>query len=123
MKILLDLFPAHLAVAPETYVDDFTSETSGKGVHYVATTRTLIVENDRGELVVVVAQDAPNGAQIIFREKLLDYTKATNSKGEHRAITLSGKRLAFSKDSNCGCGSRLKSWNAYKTLHSIQDTF
>ena len=33
----------------------------------------------------------------------------------HRIITDTGKAISFSKKGTCACGSRLVSWNPYKT--------
>jgi hypothetical protein len=57
---------------------------------------------------------------IVFQEK---YSKdellgPEGSKKTYKLTTESGKMLAFQKDTNCGCGSRLRSWNPYKTLTS-----
>lgn len=120
MKVLSDIFPAHLAVVPADFTDDITSLTSApatKGAHYVATTRVIVTEE-----LIVVAQDSPDGAQIIFREKYAEFLPPADKKGDYRVVTESGKMLAFKKDSNCGCGSRLRSWNAYKTIVSMRDS-
>jgi len=125
MKIIHDVFPAHLSVAPADYSEDFTSIRS-KGnpdeVFYRDITRVVLVEDEIG-LTVWVAQDSPTGPQIIFQERLAILHKADKPEQDSHAKTVSGKILAFSKDNNCGCGSRLKSWNPYRTLHSIKDQF
>lgn len=117
MRIIRDVFPAHLAVVPAgeiADVYDLKSSPATKGSHYVATTRVVVTDE-----AVIVAQDSPNGAQIIFQEKYEVFLKGD----ENRVVTKSGKMLAFSKDTNCGCGSRLRSWNPYRTLNSIKDNF
>jgi len=40
---------------------------------------------------------------------------------DSQLLTESGKGLAFRRQDNCGCGSRLRAWNPYKTLNSIKD--
>lgn len=117
MKILKDVFPAHLAVVPAGFLSDvydLKSAPATEGAHYLATTR-VIVTND----TIVVAQDSPEGAKIVFQEKYEVFL----TEGEFRVVTLSGKMLAFKKDTNCGCGSRLRSWNPYRTLNSMKDEF
>lgn len=119
MKIRLDVFPAHLAVVPEGFTEDVTALNSApatEGAHYLATTRVIVTDE-----LIVVAQDSPNGAQIIFREKYDEFFPAKDVKNDSRVVTKSGKMLAFKKDTNCGCGSRLRGWNAYKTINSIKD--
>jgi len=119
MKIITDIFPAHVAVAPEgafENLEDLKSNANNPKSHYVGTTRVVVFDN-----VVVVAVDSNEGAKIIFREKYANYLKADTPPDEHRLITESGKMMAFRKDTNCGCGSRLRSWNPYKTVNSIMD--
>jgi hypothetical protein len=115
MKILLDVFPAHtVAAAPGQFehVEDIKSDPATPETHYVGTTRVILTEE-----MIIVAQDSPEGAKIIFRERYHTFLPGT----ENRVVTDSGKMLAFKKDTNCGCGSRLRGWNPYKTLNSIKD--
>ncbi len=125
MRIVHDIFPAHLSVAPSDYSEDvFSIKSQGNpaGVFYRDITRVVLVEDERG-LTIWVAQDAPTGPQIIFQERLAEFHKSDKPEQDSHARTVSGKILAFCKDSNCGCGSRLKSWNPYRTLHSVKDNF
>ena len=124
-RIIQDTFPAHLSVASADYSDDvFSINAQGnpEEVYYRDITRIVLVEDEKG-LSIWVAQDSPTGAQIIFQERLAEFYKADKPEQVSRAKTVSGKLLAFQKDSNCGCGSRLKSWNPYRTLHSVKDSF
>ncbi len=119
MIIITDIFPAHVAVAPAgafENLEELKSNQNDPRSHYVATTRVVVFDN-----MVVVAVDSPEGAKIIFREKYSNYFKGDSPEKEHRLITESGKMMAFRKDTNCGCGSRLRSWNPYKTVNSIMD--
>ena len=119
MKIRADIFPAHLAVVPAGFTDDVTSLNSSpatKDAYYLATTRVIVTYE-----IIIVAQDSPTGAQIVFRERYNEFLPSPDKKSDYRVVTESGKMLAFKKDSNCGCGSRLRSWNAYKTIDSIKD--
>lgn len=119
MKILADIFPAHLAVVPAGFIEDITelkSAPATQGAHYLATTRVIITDT-----MIVVAQDSPDGAQIVFRETYSEFLDGRVTKTDLRVVTTSGKMLAFKKDTNCGCGSRLRSWNAYKTITSMKD--
>jgi len=122
MRIVHDVFPCHLSVAPATYVESIRSKGNPDEVFYRDITRVVLVEDEIG-LTIWVAQDAPNGPQIIFQERLAEFIKADKPEQDAHATTVSGKTLAFSKDNNCGCGSRLKSWNPYRTLHSVKDQF
>ena len=119
MKILVDVFPAHLQVAPANVLSDVSElkpSPAKEGLFYVATTRSLITEEE-GIQKVVVAVDSPDGAQIIFLEELEEAFEDKSTK-TYRVVTKSGKMLAFTKDTNCGCGSRLRAWNPYRTLYS-----
>lgn len=115
MKIIHDIFPAHLSVAPPTYTGEIKAESSGRDYPYVAETRTIITQTN-----IMVAIDTPTGAQVIFNE---EYDPATliippKQDQEGSVTTVSGKRLVFKKAESCGCGSRLRSWNPYKTIYS-----
>ena len=119
MKVVLDVFPAHLAVVAAGIFEDvydLGSNPPTPEAFYRATTRVVVTDT-----LIIVAQDSPNGAQIIFQEKYVTFLPAADKKSDFRVITESGKMLAFQKDTNCGCGSRLRSWNPYKTLSSMKD--
>lgn len=121
MKIVVDIFPAHVQVAPPnvfTDVHTLNSYPHQEGAFYVGTTRVILMDVE-ADKVVLVAQDSPQGAQIVFKEKIDTFIDQID--GTYRLITVSGKALAFSKDTNCGCGSRLRSWNPYKTVNSMKD--
>ena len=121
MKIVVDIFPAHVQVAPPnvfTDVHTLNSYPHQEGAFYVGTTRVILMDVEANK-VVLVAQDSPQGAQIVFKERINTFIDEID--GTYRLITVSGKTLAFSKDTNCGCGSRLRSWNPYRTLQSIKD--
>lgn len=89
------------------------------GTRQVATARVIISANpDR----ITIAQDGPQGPEVVFQESYdpasyfrnLLNTRTTTAGTESYLTTLSGKQIAFLRDSSCGCGSRLKSWNPYK---------
>lgn len=119
MKILQDVFPANFTITPPnllTDVHDLSPISPPPGGALVQTTRVIITETN-----ITVAQDAPSGAQIIFNERYTFFEKAKKDTETSYIITENGKFIAFRKDTNCGCGSRLRSWNPYKTLNSIRD--
>lgn len=117
MRIIIDLFPSHFVAAPAASYEpltDLKSQPVPKDAGYVSKARVVVTEE-----LIAVAQDGPTGAQIVFQEA---YTEPPIIKdGEYWLTTKSGKQLSFKKDTNCGCGSRLRSWNAYRTLTSIKD--
>ena len=119
MKIILDRFPCHLAAAPAgTYedVEELRSFEPTPGSTYMETTRIIMTES-----TIFVAKDGPEGPQIVFREKYDQAIIADKVTDDSRIVTASGKMIAFKKDTGCGCGSRLRGWNAYKTIGAIGD--
>lgn len=124
MKIIADIFPAHFCGTQSkrySSVHELNAITTGKNdVAYLQTTRVVVTETH-----VTVAQDSPDGAQVVFHEPYTELYAPEDRKdkvtGTYRIVTTSGKFLAFQKDTSCGCGSRLRSWNPYKTLSSMND--
>lgn len=111
MRKKVDVFPAILLIAPADSLDHYgelrmTGERP-QGTRRVDRSRVAIV-NGR----MYVAIDAPEGPTLVFREDIAEYSKSEDGK-THHAITASGKIVAFGKDHNCGCGSRLRSWNPF----------
>lgn len=116
MKIILDRFPCHLAAMPAGAVDDVTTMRSydpTPGSTYLEVTRVIITEDQ-----VLVAKDSDSGPQIVFKESYDIYIPSEDQTKDSYVVTASGKMLAFKKDTGCGCGSRLRGWNPYKTLNA-----
>lgn len=107
----VDAFPSIVYLAPPDSLEDFkdlpVKGERPQGTRMVDRCRVTIVD---GTIFVVV--DSPEGFRILFREKVADYYKNTEL-DTHHAITVSGKIVAFGKDANCGCGSRLRSWSPF----------
>lgn len=119
MRALADIFPALLWIAPPDSValDELVIPgPSPEGTRKVDRVRVVLI----GDLVLV-AQDSPEGPKLVFREKFVH----RHVEGKLQTVlTVSGKVLAFIKDSNCGCGSRLRTWNPYgqnNSVYSSQD--
>ena len=117
MKINYDVFPAHASVASASYVGVLQAHPPTDGTAYLQTSRVIVFSVEDAQ-VILIAQDTPEGAQVVFQEKISEFDL---SDVQYFGTTVSGKRFAFKKDTNCGCGSRLRSWNPYKTLSSIKD--
>lgn len=116
MKIILDRFPCHLVAIAADKLDDVTALRSydpTPGATYLEVTRVIITEDQ-----IVVAKDSDSGPQIVFRESYDQYIPSTELTKDSFVVTSSGKMLAFKKDTGCGCGSRLRGWNPYKTLNA-----
>jgi hypothetical protein len=122
MKVVYDVYPAKALVTPQKREFDsyefstMTLTTEIRDSRLVNDVRVVITEH-----TVLIAADSSNGPMLIFREKYLPDTLLLDKKGTTRLITVNGKALAFRKDSGCGCGSMLRAWNPYKTLHSMKD--
>lgn len=120
-RILVDRFPSHLAAVSADFTDDVTtlqSHPPTSGASYLEITRVIVTEK-----TVIVAKDGPTGPQIVFQEKYDFFFPSEKPELDSYVVTVSGKMLAFKKDTACGCGSRLRGWNPYKTLNSIMDDF
>ena len=116
MKIKLDVFPADVVVVAADTLEDISLLTCSPftpGAFQVSTARVIVDETH-----ITIAVDAPDGAKIIFREP---YVMLYPGK-EAKVITSSGKMLAFVRNDSCGCGSRLRAWNPYKTIISLKDS-
>lgn len=109
MKKIVDVFPAIIKLAPPDSLPDFTMlNTTGeypKGTRKLDRCRAVMI----GDVLTVVI-DSPEGPKIVFRELVEDHQKSGKV---HHFLTTSRKIIAISKDENCGCGSRLRSWNPY----------
>lgn len=119
MKILLDRFPCHLAAIAPGKVEDVTTMRSFEptpGANYLEITRVIVTDE-----VIMVAKDGPTGPQIVFQERYQTFIASEKPAEDSFVVTESGKMLAFKKDTGCGCGSRLRGWNPYKTLNSSKD--
>lgn len=114
----VDIFPAIFLVAEadslENYADLGFTANKPSNTRRLDRCRVAIVN---GVLFVVV--DSPEGHKVVFREKVAD---TFNDKTTYHALTVSGKICAWTKDTNCGCGSRLRSWSPFgATLSSMED--
>jgi hypothetical protein len=116
-RVIYDLQPAHCVVALENDQNSLLTLSSDPNVEqtgsfYIAQARVLVTQS-----YVIVAADDPTGPKVVFREEYQEFIKANES----RIKTVSGKILAFQRDTTCGCGSRLKSWNPYNYLETLEN--
>lgn len=120
-KVLHDVFPAFVAVATgddQTPRDDLRSSPPTKGTYQIVMARVVVTDSE-----VLVAKDGPTGPIIVFRQP---YTFGNHYKNPSKKLdsylTLdNGQTIAYRKDENCGCGSRLRSWNPYNISNSSKD--
>ena len=118
MQIIHDVFPAFLVVAPPDSMNlaDLNSQPASKGAYQLTKTR-VIVTPER----IIVAHDGPQGPVIVFNEEYQEFNKSGSRTQDSHVVTRSGKMLAYKKDENCGCGSRLRGWNPYRHVYSSKD--
>jgi hypothetical protein len=119
VKVLLDRFPCHLAAIGAGKIEDVTTMRSFEptpGANYLEITRVIITDE-----TILIAKDSPSGPQIVFQERYETFIPSEKPIEDSFVVTASGKMLAFKKDTGCGCGSRLRGWNPYKTLNSSKD--
>jgi len=112
VRIQADVFPAVATLAdPDSLEDIETLLPRGgapKGSRKVDACRITIIDG-----LLLIAVDSPTGPRLVFKEKVESYSKSDRV---HRVKTETGKFIAFGKDNNCGCGSRLRTWNPYKNI-------
>lgn len=109
---------------PQIRADVFPSITTitapdGISTRQVHTARIIATENR-----VLIAQDGPKGPELVFSQPYDPNSLQTpeTRTGVYTLTTDSGMTLSFYKDSACGCGSRLRSWNPFKgSLMSVKN--
>jgi hypothetical protein len=108
----IDIFPAVIKLAPENSVsslEEFSFETPPPpGTRKLDRCRAVVIN---GLLLVVV--DSPTGPSLVFQEKVIEQL---HDKKISKVRTASNKVIIIKKDDNCGCGSRLRSWNPYGNI-------
>lgn len=128
MRVLYDLFPARVLVIPPgdgevPYEhprgnEELTVTSAVPHARRVDAVRVIITDE-----LVLIAGDSASGPVLIFRERYspenLHLQKLRQKVS--RVTTFTGKIILLQKDENCGCGSRLKTWNPYGVVHSSKD--
>jgi hypothetical protein len=117
MKIRADVFPAVATLADAGSLEDINELLprggAPKGSRKVDACRITLIDG-----LILIAVDSPTGPRLVFKEKVESYSKEEKI---HRVKTETGKFIAFGKDNNCGCGSRLRTWNPYKNILTSQE--
>ena len=124
MHVVFDLFPARVLVIPPSdelnalNYEEIQVLSAVKSSRRVEAVRVVLTE-----ATVMIAADSDTGPVLIFQEKYdpASLILSKNRSKPMRLRTLNGKVLVFQKDENCGCGSRLRSWNPYRTVYSTKD--
>lgn len=119
MRAVSDVFPALVWLSPPNSIGLDELKIPGKapeGTRKVDRVRVVLIGDN-----ILIAQDSPEGPKLVFKEKYI----SRHVDGKLQAVlTESEKVVAFIKDSSCGCGSRLRSWNPYgqnNSVYSSQD--
>jgi len=123
MKIVYDNFPLRSRVCPAGTVESDQYETFQV---YERIPRSRMVTAVRAVITsdtIMIASDSDQGPMLIFREKYdpESLILSRDAKKTARLRTLTGKVIVLEKDANCGCGSRLRSWNPYRTMYATGD--
>ena len=105
-RLVYDLFPAVLTVSSP-------DGSSGR----VGACRVLLTAD-----VLVAVVDSPTGPQVVFREGYTSFDRAPATTGLSTVVTASGRTLTLTKDTACGCGSRLRSWNPLGALAAVSSS-
>lgn len=122
MSVKYDLFPAYVSILPSedaTPVDGMSSgPQSPRHARHLDKARVVVYQNK-----IMIAVDSDEGPRVVFQEKYDTplFVKSSSRDNDSFLTTNSGKKLAFRRNDACGCGSRLRSWNPYTTLHSKND--
>ncbi len=115
-----DSFPATLVVTAADFAtpaEELRSRPPTPGAAALTTTR-VVVTGDR----ILVAVDEVTGPRVVFSEAIDPKTHYKgNANVDSYVTTASGKKLAWRRDSACGCGSRLRSWRPFKYMSSSKD--
>ena len=107
-----DLFPAYVVIATADFptpIEEISSAPPTPGTAQITIAR-VVVSNTR----IIVAQDGPQGPQIVYDEAIdpeSHFKSASPLTLDSYVTTATGVKIVFKKDTACGCGSRLRSWN------------
>lgn len=122
MSVKHDVFPAFVAVLPAEDPTLLTDMTSGplypKQARQIITARVVVFNNR-----ITIAIDGNDGPKVVFNQEIdpSSFIKAPKPSQDSFIQTTKGIKIAYRKDENCGCGSRLRSWNPYRILQSKND--
>ena len=121
-----DVFPAQVSILPasdtETELRAIQPLRTPKNGYHITDARVTIA-NGR----ILIARDDPStttGPLIVFSDFLADdpdaFSRSETRDGISYLTTRSGQKVAYVRDSACGCGSRLRSWNPLKFMTSTE---
>jgi len=116
MSIRADIFPAIISLTQADSplaLSDLRSAPPSEGGIQINTARLIITGNR-----LIIGKDTGTGPQIVYSQEIDPDTYFANpsQRDDSYVVALNGTKIAFKKDDQCGCGSRLKSWNPYKSI-------
>lgn len=115
-----DVFPATVVIVQadfEVPEEGLHSRPPTEGAAAIPIAR-VTVSHDR----IWVVKDDVSGPLVVFSQEIDPTTHYKGSVHVDSTITtVNGIKLAWRKDTQCGCGSRLRSWRPYKTMGSVKD--
>jgi len=121
-SVVHDVFPATVVITNADFptpVGELRSQPPTKNAAYIAIARVVVTSEH-----IIVARDSQAGPVVVFREAIdptLLYKTSDPRTKDSYVTTLSGKKIAYRKETSCGCGSRLKSWRPFSIMSSIKD--
>ena len=122
MGVKYDLFPAFVTIAAPGEAASLDDVQSGPPRPTTARSfdkARVIVYTER----IIIAVDGDQGPKIILDEAYPagTFIRSGDRSTDSKLTTNLGFHIAFKRNDACGCGSRLRSWNPYRTLSSTKD--
>jgi hypothetical protein len=121
MRILQDIFPAVISMTTTQPTPE--APLAGPNPATVLHAKTV----DRARVIVtesriLVAVDSPEGPLVIFSQTY-DQSTANRSRQQRQDSflttgTTTPVYVAYRRGEDCSCGSRLRGWNPFGTLHA-----
>lgn len=115
-----DSFPATVVITAADFpvpVEKLSSRPPTPNAAALTITRVVV----SGERIIIAVDDVA-GPKVVFSEAI---DPTTHYKGNLNAdsyiTTVTGKKIAWRRDAQCGCGSRLRSWRPFKMMSSSKD--
>lgn len=125
MRVLQDIFPAIISMTTTQPTPEAPLAASNPATALSAKTvdRTRVIVTDTR---VIVATDSPTGPLVIFNQEYdtASYTKGSSTKLDSFLTTATPQPIfiAYRRAEDCSCGSRLRGWQPFGTLHSTNST-
>jgi len=115
-----DSFPSTVVMTAEDFpvaVDALRSRPPTAGTAHFPIARVVVSSTD-----VIIAVDSNTGPKVQFAAKI---NPGSHVKGsdyvDSYVTTTTGMKIAWRRDTACGCGSRLRTWRPFKNMGSSKD--